>query len=320
MAQDEDYVNELISRFGFAAAGENKAIGEISAIPATITIIGVDPLAIMWRLRIGPNAENTAPLLELFDDAPSNFASVSVEEGSAWISLYDLSEVDHDNHCEMMEKIAALIHSCDLALPAGCFRCGCVEKSNLMLVDNNPTRLCEECFREADQERHRLDVEINSASWTRTLQLPGVMTIVAATWALFWFGVEALLQFLNVQFLDINQFTIIFLLGIPLAVGVAAGWPLGVTLGRSAIIHRAPVALGTLLAVISIVFGEVGYVALLLFRFVGIFDLEAAAMLVGEIIAGYSEFWIVTKLVMAIALVGCSVGVAQQRKSIKMNV
>lgn len=320
MAHTEDFVDELVSRMGFVPAGENKAIGEVSEIPSTLTIIGVDPLAILWRLRVEPEAENTAPLLELFHETPDEVASISVEDGSVWVSQYDLSEVNHDSLCEMLSNIAALIHSCDLALPAGCFRCEGVETLNLLLVDNCPTRLCDECLREADEERQRIEAEINSASWTRTLQLPGVITIVAAAWAIFWFGVDALLQFLNVQFLDVNSFTILFLLGIPLAVGVAIGWPLGATLRRSAAIRRAPIVLGILLAVISIVLGEVGYVALLLFQIIGVFNLEAAAALMGEVVAGYSEFWIVTKIVMAIAIASCSVGVAHQRKSVELNV
>lgn len=320
MAETEDYVNEFLSRIGFVAAGDDKAIGEISDIPTTMIVIGVDPLAIMWRLKVNSDAENTVPLLEVFKDAPDGFASVSVEDGSAWVSLYDLSEISHDDLCELMERIAALIHSCGLAMPPGCFRCGYVEKSNLILVDNCPTRVCEECFRGADEERQRVEAEVNSASWTRTLQLPGVMTMVAAAWSLFWFGVDALLQFWNVQFLDINSFTILFLLGIPLSVGITIGWPLGATLRRSAAIRRAPIVLGLLLAAASVALGEVGYVALVLFRIVGVFDLEIAAVFMGEVIAGYSEFWILTKLVMAGALACCSVGVARQRKSVRLNV
>lgn len=247
-------------------------------------------------------------------------AALSIEDGSAWLSVYNVSKLDNSAIHLLLEQTANTIQSTDLAVPSGCLRCGGADNSELMYVEGRPTRLCSICLDDAAQERHEVESDLNRASLGATPGLPGAGIFVVAGWATFWTVLDLVLEHFRVQFIEINAFTFLVLSVILGSVGSALGWPTGATLRRSIAIRKAPRAMSVFFIGAAAIGGEILYVGLYVLRLAGVFDLVVATQLLGEVLSSYSGFWIFCKLGFLAAIGFSCVLSATLRKSVRLDV
>jgi hypothetical protein len=155
--------------------------------------------------------------MDLMKGVPKEQAILNFEDGSVWLSLYDMSGLETSDFHQMMEGMVDTIQATDLAVGPGCLRCG---KNNpdiqRLYVDGRPTRMCMACFEEAGREQQELESKLNQTTLGATLGLPGAAIYAAAGWAGFWTLIDFALEYFRVKAVDINIITtplILMLLG-----------------------------------------------------------------------------------------------------------
>lgn len=311
---------ELIGELGFVVADQNKALGQPAGIPTTLTVLNAAPLALMFRFRVHPDGSEIQPLVDLLKSVPDDRASISLEDGFVFLTLYDLSGLTNSSLRLLMERIAEALAATDLAVGPGCLRCGGFENAQLMLVEGRPTRLCLECLSEAAREKQEVESQLNRGSVTATLGLPAVCGFVAAGWIILWTVIDLILETLHIKVIEINELTGLVFMGLLGGVGYALGRPMGNALRQSIAIRRAPVVMSLVVIVAAGICGEIGYIALRLLRLFGFFDLGVAARLLWQYVSSYSIFWIVCKLVFLGAICLFCAMTASERRQVSLNV
>lgn len=315
-----DDILRLIAELGFVVAGQDIALGQPAGIPTTMTVLGDSPLAVMFRFRVNPQGTQTPTFAELLQSVPDDRASFSVEEGYAFLTLFDSSGLTSSSLGLLVKHIAETLAATDLAAGPGCLRCGTLDEAELLLIEGRPTRLCAGCLDEARRERQEAEAELNRASVAATIGLPAAGGFVAIGWVILWTAIDMILEWLQVKVIEFNRLSEIFFLALVGGVGYGLGWPLGAALRQSIAIRRAPVMMSLILIVAAAIAGEIGYLALHIFRVVGVFDLGLAAKLLWQFVSGYSGFWIACKLAFLGAIgLFCAIA-ASERKQVSLNV
>ena len=189
-----------------------------------------------------------------------------------------------------------------------------------MIVEGILTRICPGCLEEAFQERNASEVELNRSSLRATLGLPGACLFAIACWAVFWTGVELILETWKINVIEINPITSIIILAITGGIGWGLGYPVGNTLRQSIALNKAPIWTSLIAIGIIAVAGEILYVAIQVFRLFGIFDLPAAARLLEQVLQNYTTFWAGAKLIVIIAATFFSSLAASERKTIPLGI
>jgi hypothetical protein len=161
---------------------------------------------------------------------------------------------------------------------------------------------------------------LNGISLSALLGLPAAILISAICWAVLWFAADFVIDWLRIRIFEINQLSVLVLLGLYIGTGAALGMPLGKMLRRSGVIRMAPSLLSCVVVLCAVIAGEIGYVALRIFWNVGILNLAAAVQLLGPVMASYSGFWIANKLFCACATGAFCVSAAGERKTASLKI
>jgi hypothetical protein len=122
------------------------------------------------------------------------------------------------------------------------------------------------------------------------------------------------MEYLQVRAIWINKLTFLMYFMLLVGAGYSIGRPLGLSLRRSIGANKAgPIASG-LFALAVAVGGEIIYIALLMLRFVGVFDLREATRLLGLILTDYGPFWIFCKLGLLVTIGICCKNAVDEHK------
>ncbi len=319
MPDATDLIFGLVNALGFTAADENTAIAELHGVPATLTVLGTDPPAVLCGFRVNPRGTQTGTVADRARGLPDEAAALSFEDGYAWLSLYNLEKLPPDASPRLVADIAEAIASTDLALPAGCFHCGAPD-ALLIYADGRPARLCPQCVASAAEEHRERESELNRPTLGATLAVPGAGLFVAAGWAVIWTLLDFALDRWQIRVVEINQFSaMIGLLAIGI-VGACLGWPLGATLRQSIALRLTPRLSSAVATIGAVLLGEIFYIAARLFLLAGMFDVGVAARLLPQVVASYTGFWVACKLLLAGAIGLCCGMSASQRTSASLDV
>ncbi len=318
-----DGINKVLALSGelrFSVAGDDHAVGEVMGVPTGLTLLSADPPGVMFAFRVRPDSEETDRLASLVRGSLPARSELSVEDGCAWLTLYDLDLLPHGAAKPFAERVADALIAVGMAIGPGCLRCGAAEGAAPMLVDLRPTRLCASCLNEAVREKIDRESELNRPTLSTTLSLPGAVTYVVLGWIVLWTVIDVLLRHWPVRVVEINQFTTLVGLVLLGGIGCVLGWPLGATLRRSFGLGLSPWMASLGLALAAGVLGEVGYVALRIFLLAGVLDFAAAARMLGPVIGMYTGFWIFCKLATIGAIAGWAAASASRRAVVPMDV
>ncbi|MEX0700521.1 MAG: hypothetical protein WD069_00350 [Planctomycetales bacterium] len=315
-----DQIKALVAELGFVVVDQDTALGQMRGIPTALTVFAADPPGLMCQWRVNPTGIETQTVMDLLEGVPQERAALSIEDGCAWLTLYDARSLDGATIRLLFEQVADALQSSDLAPGPGCVRCGRVEDAQLMYVAGRATRLCPGCLTDAAQERQCLEAQLNRPSLASTLGLPGAAIYVAAGWAGFWTVLDLALEHWRIEVVEINRFTMFLFWGALVAIGIALGWPAGVTVRRSLAFGRMPRVASVLFILAAATAGEILYVALLLLRMVGVFNLRLAAQLLPQVLDSYTKFWISCKVALLVATAFFCAASASQRKTVRLDV
>jgi hypothetical protein len=319
MANGAEQLLTLIRELEFSVAGPDSAVGEVQGLPTSLTLLGDDPPAVIFGFRVRPDASVTEPLAALVQQLPPELATLSVENGCVWLSLYNLNALPDGVVRALPEQIGAVVQSAGMALPAGCLRCGSPTESAPLLAGGQPTRLCAACQSELVQDQAAAEEELNRPTLSATLGVPGATVYVALGWIVVWTVVDFVLDWWGVKVIEINHFTALFGIGLFVCAGYALGWPLGATIRHSIGLRRVPWIATPLLTLGAVIVGEIGYLALRIFLLAGVFDFGAAVRLLGPAVGQYTGFWIFCKLAQGAAIAGAAVQSTMERRRVTID-
>jgi hypothetical protein len=317
LQQDMSLAEELVRQWGLQVGDKESAFGEMAGMPVALTILSVDPLSLMMAYKITmphpaqvPLAADIARLVE------AKKASVALEDGFAWLSLYHLDGKSTEAVRGLFESFGETLKQQGLASERVCTACGQPEEAGLLFLEGKCTRICESCLEQRLEEREQKQAALNRPSRLHSYALPWVIALAGLGWAVFWILVDWLLAFFNTQFVEINVFTITFVV----VVGFLVGAPLGHVLRKSGTVRWSPLAVTVICIGLAVVIGETLYVTYGLFRWIGQFDLALGFQFLIPFLKTYDPSWLGFKFLVAMALgMGCF-AMATERESVGLSV
>lgn len=315
--EDMNLAEELVQQWGFQIGDRESAFGEMAGIPVALTILSVDPLSLMMACKIATPHPASVPLPgEIAKLVETKKASAALEDGFAWLSLYDLNGKSTEAVRNLFEAFGQTLKHEGLALDRVCAACGQPEEAGLFFLDGKCTRICESCLDQRLEERQQAEAALNRPSRLHSYALPWVIALAGFGWAVFWILVDWLLAFFNLQFVEINVFTIT----IVVVVGFLVGAPLGHVLRKSGTVRWSPLAVTVICIGLAVVLGEALYLSYMFSRFLGQFDLAFGFQVLIPWLQNQDPSWLGLKFGVAIAIgIGCFT-VANERESVGLSV
>lgn len=320
MSNGVEQILTLIREHDFQADEEGAAWGEVGGIPASLALLDQDPPAVMLGFRVPRDTDPTAHIAPLVQPFPSDLFSLSADDGCLWLSLYDVDALPPNSLTELPRRIVDALKSANLAVAPGCQRCGNLQGAVNHLIEQRPTRMCPDCTAAIVDDKLAAEEELNRATLSSTLGLPGAMFYVVFGWIAFWTVVDLILEYFTVDKIEINKLTFLVGFAVCAGVGYALGWPLGATMRRSVGLRKFPRLSSGMITLATVVVGEIGYIAVWILRMAGIFDLGAAVTLLWPALSTYSGFWICCKLALASAIGIFCANSASHRKTVSLDV
>lgn len=304
--QPQELLNQLLSQLHFEPGDNERAYGEVDGSPVTMTILGADPLALLFAFKIvSPHTEYLELSEEFAELVEDGFAEVSLAAGTAWLTFYNLSDETSDSIQELVETFAEELSAAGLTLPPGCISCGRTEDALLVFAEGTCTRICAVCVEKRVEEHAKIEEELNQPSSFYAVCLPLAFLYVAGGWLLFWALIDMFLRWKDTNELVIpGGVGLLVFAGFLGAIGFGLGYPLGLFLRKSGLARRAPLVVSLPAIVVSCVAGEIFYIAVVIFRDFGVFDLLAAVRVLVPFVLGYAGSWLVLKILVICGIVG----------------
>lgn len=321
MTNPVETLHSLISRLGLIPFGDGgTAYGAFGDTPVTLTVLSLEPLGLLFAFNVNRDSGDLPLPADFAAEWSPETCKVSVENGRAWLSLYDLTGHSEDEIAALLERFHQNIVDAELAVGPGCVRCGCRDEAHVMHIEGRTTRICPKCLEQAIADKQDRDSQLNAMSFSALLGLPTAILISAGCWAVLWFVADFAIDWLRIRVVEINELSTLVLLMLYVGTGAALGLPLGKMLRKSGAVRLAPTLLSCVVVLCAVIAGEIGYVALLILWNVGILNFAAAAQLLGPIMANYSGFWIANKLFCACAVGAFCAGSASERKAASLKI
>jgi hypothetical protein len=311
-------VETLVELLYLQPGDEDSDYGEVQAIPVTLTVLGVDPLSLMFAFKISsadPESlivpEETALLIR------TEKATFSCEDGFAWLSFYDLNSHSSVAIQELVERFAEALDKSELSISQGCVSCGFEHDVELLYIEGKCTRLCTTCLERRYEEREVEKDELNNPSLLHGFGLPIVFFFTAVGWGVFWFLSTILIRRLRI--IEISYITTMLVGVISCGVGFCLGRPIGKFLRKSGFARKSPKIVSVCVVISACIIGEVFYIVLDVFKQVGVFDIRFAFQILVPVLQTYDPIWIVTKLLVVAAIsVGCAVAAVPKQAELRL--
>ena len=307
-------LQDLEQRLDFLQTEDDSTCGEISEYSVTMTILGDDPLSLMFVFWTESAVEVPVSLPQRLQSFVENdTAQSSYEDGFAWLSLYDLSGETAESIQQLLTEFAQALNNAGLVSPRGCVDCGREDTAELTLLEGRAVRLCPGCGDRLFEERDRREKELNRTSVRHGLAIPMACFYVVCGWAGFWTLLDHLLRLAKgVIWIDI--FTVIMGICVFGAVGLVLGIPLGWTVRRGGLAQFSPKIVSVTVVALSVLFGEIFYIAISIFRIINVFDLDLALQMLRPVMQAYPAEWIIAKLLTTGAIaVGCHIAATAKK-------
>ena len=304
---DQLTVQDLTARFQLHPVDKESVYGDIATFPVTMSILGGDPLALLFafRVRTGEDAALAVPT-DLQSALAEARGTLTLEDGYAWLSLHNLGGRSSDDIEALVRRTVEALAESALHPGPGCATCGTADGVELRHLEGRTLRICPACLDHLYAAKKEEERAMNRPSLLGGVGLPAVLAMASVGWMLFWLGVDLFLDWRGLRVLIIDQYLGTLIICVLGAVGFGLGTFLGNGLRQSGLSLRAPTWVGGAAVCLLALGGEILYIAVMVFRAAGIFDLAHAARLLIPFLQSYDWFWITARLiVIGAAALGC---------------
>jgi hypothetical protein len=300
-------LDDLLARLRLSVVAADQAYGEVQGSPVTMTVLGVDPLALLLGFKIQSAHPSHIDLPgEIESLVNQKKADVSLENGIAWFSLDDLSEETSESIEGLITSFCRGLAEANVRLPEGCVQCRSSDDLELVYSDGRCSRLCGNCRERIVDEHVDQEAELTRPSFWFAMALPLMFVYVSAAWMMLWWLVDMILIWTKTDQIVLRTVDFLGIFVVLAAVAAVIGYPIGVFLRRSWIPGRTHWFVSSVTVLVACAAGEWLYVATLVYRQTGLIDLPLAAELLVPILRTHHPSWIASKIIVAIAIgVGC---------------
>lgn len=314
------FVWALVAELHLQPCGPNAAFGEIQGQPVTMTVLASEPLSLMFAFKIvSPHPEDFDPPAVIQVLMAEGSAKVSLENGMAWLSLYNLNGVTREVIQTVVDAFADGLSAARLALPSGCATRDCQGDAQVVHIEGRTSRLCANCVEALYAEREQIEQQLNSASYWHSFGLPVIFLLAAGGWMVFWLLIDLVLQWLKVNVIVFDEFTTLVFIAILGAFGYGLGMPVGAFLRRSALAQISPKVMSVIAVLLVAFVGELFYVAICIFRMTGVVDIGLAWQSFVPFIRSYPGWWIAGKVISTAAIAAGAI-VANEKQTAALRV
>jgi hypothetical protein len=313
-------LEDLLARLQLTVAPPDKAYGEVEGNPVTMTVLGMEPLALLLGFKIqSPHPSQ----IEVPDDIAAlvsqKKAEVSLERGLAWFSLDDLTGEKSESIEASITSFANALSRANVRLPDGCVQCRSEDDVTVVYSDGRCTRLCANCRDRVVDEHVQQEAKLNHPSIWFALSLPLMFLYVSCAWMLLWWLVDMGFIWTRTDTIKLGRYEMMLIFVVLAAIAGAIGYPIGVFLRRSGIPGRTHWLARSAVVLVACAVGEWLYVATVLYRLFGLIDLVVAARMSVPYFTGYHPSWMASKLIVAGAVgIGCHCGATWRTAAVKL--
>ncbi len=203
--RESDLAFDLVERWGFQIGDEDSAFGELLEIPTALMVLSINPLSLMIAYQIAtPQPSNFQIPLEIAALVNAKRASVVLEGGYAWLSLYNLRGKSVEEIQSLFEQFGSALKEQKIVIGPGCAHCGTLEWAELIYSAGKCVRILRtlqtallQQKEQTQQEQYRLEQERNRPSSSHAYALPWVVGLAGVGWMVFWVLIDVLMEYFD---------------------------------------------------------------------------------------------------------------------------
>jgi hypothetical protein len=315
-AQVEDLVREL----NLLPAEENVVYGQVKGVPILIKFIGTEEaMVLLIQIRFPMSFSDRVPTKISYGpvvDAKleDRTAEISIEDKNVvWFTINDGYHcLEEGNVKTLLEDVLNGLQKVGLAGKPGCCHfCQNTPVPQATYNSGKVVQICPACLNERLNTPENRPAEAAEGATTMTLLSPIVVAVGALGWAAAWAGYDALFDLFGTK--NIRIPTVMFLFGMVL-IGGAVGGPVGLMLKmigkRGAGLSKA---FAIVLAIGSVVLGEVMYITWLIYKDYEIVSFSVAVQILPDVLLESGPLAMIIRLIAAIAAVWLAVSIGKPK-------
>ena len=198
-----------------------------------------------------------------------------------------------------------------------CHYCQREEVKEPLCFDGKIALICPACLSEKINAPENRPAEASEGAFPVGILAPLAAAVGAVGWAGFWVVFVLLSEFLNSDKIYVPH---VVEVAAVVCVGFLTGGPVGFVIKRVQRRGRhLSMAFSALCSVAAVVFGEVAFIAWLIYRELEVFSLSVAWKILPQVEMAFGGFYVVVKLLASVLAVGIAVSMAKpERPKLKL--
>ncbi len=239
---------------------------------------------------------------------------ISIEDRIAWLTFVEGGQHLADGSLiPLLNDVLSAFETAGLASNSHlCHYCRRNPVETVTCHDGKVAQICDACLRERLEAPANRSVDATAGAGPILILGPAAAVIGAVCWTLVWIGYDLLFEMLNTDVLHVPRLIEIIAL---LCVGAIVGGPVGLVIRR--VPRRArnlSVIIAAICSVAAVLFGEVMYVAWLIYREFKIISVSGAWQVLPRLELETGGFHLAIKLLAAGVSTAIAVALAKPPK------
>jgi hypothetical protein len=269
--------------------------GQLESMPILLKPLGLSPPSLLVKIPVmtKDQAAFSAPA-ELSALVAKKKIAFEINDGSAWLSLYDVSIFPSTEAVIAVVKwfVTRLREMGLVSSSACCQTCGQETVLHVLYEDGKLTQQCAACV-DASLDRHvKAEQSRQKGQPAYLLALPIVILVSSLIWAAWWALYDYVVS--SVETIWLPRLVAVLIIA---GVGIAMAKPLVVIFQRAPRGRLSVRALLVLALILTVVFGELFFVTILLVWHAHVFDPMSALAVLPRIVAQYSLEYVLVKCI-----------------------
>lgn len=293
---------EFATALGLKPDADGLFIGKVGGFPVGLKFI--DPAgACLFLFQIRHWLAQDAPQIKslTYDSSASQLLAdkkieIEFDDRIAWLTILDANRCLADRSIsELLESILNSFQAAGLiGDPDFCHYCQQEKVTTLSVSEGKVGQICSACLGERVKKKERETATPTGDAVPIFLMSPFAAVIGAVLWAGCWYGYGRFLESFQSDTVVMPYYLIALIVAfIGVIVGAPVGWIIKQNRRRGNVSSAsAAILFGTL----AVVFGEIIYLAWLIWNWYGVFSISVAAKVLPAYYSGSEAFLLVMKL------------------------
>lgn len=321
MENTADNCLEFATALGLKPDADGLFVGKVGGFPVGLKFI--DPAgACLFLFQIRHWLTQDAPQIKslIYDSSTSQLLAdkkieIEFDDRLAWLTILDAERCLADRTIsELLESVLNSFQSAGLVGdPELCHYCQKEKVSTLSVSEGKVGQICSTCLGERVKKKERETATPTGDAVPILLMSPFAAVVGALLWAGCWYGYGRFLDSFQSDTVVMSYYLIALIVAfIGVIVGAPVGWIIKQNRRRGSISSAsAAILFGTL----AVVFGEIIYLACLIWNWYGVFSISVAVKVLPDYYRGSAGFSMGMKLFAGIVSVALAYEMSKPTQS-----